>query len=218
MSREREEIRNLMTSLVSMADEVGKFLRDASGAFIARDLDALPLLHERDGEIDRMENGNDAKCLRILALYQPAADDLRTVFMALKINNDLERIGDHALNIAERTVEASASAAPILIEKFQRMTELTLGMLGDAIGAFISADADLAKSVIARDDEADDLLREAIEAVLSETWRSRPERSTAVAMVFAAKEFERIADLCTNLAEDVIFMAEGKNIKHEGNV
>jgi len=218
MSRDREEIRNLMASLVSMADEVGKFLRAASEAFMARDIDALPLLHERDGEIDRMENANDAKCLRILALYQPAADDLRTVFMALKINNDLERIGDHALNIAERAVEAAASPAPILSDKFQRMTELTLGMLGDAIGAFISVDAELAKSIIARDDEADDLLRDSIGAVLSEAWRSRPERETAVAMVFAAKEYERIADLCTNIAEDVIFMAEGKNIKHEGNV
>ncbi len=207
-----------MASIVSMADEVGKFLRDAAGAFMGRDATALPRLHARDEEIDQMENANDARCLRILALYQPAADDLRTVFMALKINNDLERIGDHALNIAERAVQAAASPAPILTDQFQRMADLTLGMLGDAIGAFISGDAALAKSVIARDDEADELLRESVEAVLSETWRSRPERETAVAMVFAAKEFERIADLCTNLAEDVVFMAEGTNIKHERSV
>ncbi len=215
MSREREEIRGLMASIVSMADEVGKFLRDAAEAFVNRDADALPRLHARDEEIDQMENANDARCLRILALYQPAADDLRTVFMALKINNDLERIGDHALNIAERAEAIAAFPVPIPADRFRRMADLALGMLGDAIGAFISGDAVLAKSVIARDDEADDLLRESVETVLSETWRSRPERETAIAMVFAAKEFERIADLCTNLAEDVVFMAEGTNIKHE---
>jgi phosphate transport system protein len=218
MSREREEIRAVIASIVAMADEVGGFLRTASAAFIARDSGVLSALHAKDSEIDRMENANDAKCLRILALYQPAADDLRTVFMALKINNDLERIGDHALNIAERSVEMQASPIPILKDEFDRMTELTLGMLGDAINAFVARDAVLARSVVERDDLADGLFLHIVEAVLSGTWRDRPERECAVAMVFAAKEFERIADLCTNLAEDVVFVAEGTNIRHEGQM
>lgn len=218
MSKEREEIRGLTASVVAMADEVGKFLREASRNFLARDAGALPRLHEKDSEIDRLENANDARCLRILALYQPAADDLRTVFMALKINNDLERIGDHALNIAERAEALAVSPPPVLSDQFQRMTDLTLGMLGDAINAFIARDVPLAKSVIERDDEADALLRECIETVLAHEWRDRPERESALALAFAAKEFERIADLCTNLAEDVIFVAEGTNLKHEGQM
>ena len=218
MSREREEIRAIIESIVAMADEVGGFLRAASAAFIARDSGVLSALHDKDSEIDRLENANDAKCLRILALYQPAADDLRTVFMALKINNDLERIGDHALNIAERSVEMQASPIPVLKDEFDRMTELTLGMRGDAINAFVARDAALARSVVERDDLADGLFLHIVEAVLSGTWRDRSERECAVAMVFAAKEFERIADLCTNLAEDVVFVAEGTNIRHEGQM
>ena len=218
MSKEREEIRALAASVVSMADEVGKILREASRNFLARDAEAIGRLQEKDSEIDRLENANDARCLRILALYQPAADDLRTVFMALKINNDLERIGDHALNIAERAEALAVSPAPMLTDQFRRMTDLTLGMLGDAINAFMARDVPLAKSVIERDDQADALLRECIETVLTQEWRDRPERESAVALVFAAKEFERIADLCTNLAEDVIFVAEGINLKHEGQM
>ena len=218
MSREREEIRNLMESVVAMADEVGRFLRSSAEAFITGDTKPLGHLYEKDKEIDRMENAIDARCLRILALYQPAADDLRTVFMALKINNDLERIGDHALNIAERVVEVCNSPTPEFTEVFNRMTELNLGMLGDAITAFVARDTALAKNVLTRDDEADDLFRHVVTGVIGKQWNDRPEREAAVALVFAAKEFERIADLCTNIAEDVVFMAEGTLLKHEGQM
>ncbi|MGC8724441.1 MAG: phosphate signaling complex protein PhoU [Acidobacteriota bacterium] len=218
MSREREEIRSLMENIVAMADEVGRVLRAAAQAFTSCDPNSAADLYQRDEAIDRMENANDARCLRILALFQPAADDLRTVFMALKINNDLERIGDHALNIAERSADLSAFPTSALAEHFARMTELTLGMLSDAITAFVARDTALAKAVIARDDEADDLLSRSIREVLTQDWHDRSQRESAVAVVFAAKEFERIADLCTNLAEDVVFMAEGTLLKHEGQM
>ena len=217
MTREREEIRTLMESVVTMADEVSAFLRSATDAFLSGDSAGLERLYARDEAIDRMENATDAKCLRILALYQPAADDLRTVFMALKINNDLERIGDHALNIAERGAEMAAPV-PILQEEFARMSELSLAMLSDAITAFVARDTALAKNILTRDDEADDLLRRVIDGVLTRHWESRAERETAVALVFAGKEFERIADLATNIAEDVVFMTEGTLIKNEGQM
>jgi phosphate transport system protein len=218
MVRERDEIRALMQSIADMADEVGLFLRMGCDAFLSAGPVDLAELHLRDEAIDRMENGNDAKCLRILALYQPAADDLRTVFMALKINNDLERIGDHALNIAERGAELIVRPEPSLVDLFSRMADLSQGMLADAITAFVSRDTALAKNIIERDDEADDLLHRALQQVLGRDWRDIKERESAIAMVFAAKEFERVADLCTNLAEDVVFMAEGTILKHEGQV
>ncbi len=217
MTKERDEMRNLMEAIVEMADEVGRFLRATADAFVTGNTAILPELYQRDEAIDKMENANDARCLRILALYQPAADDLRTVFMALKINNDLERIGDHALNIAERGAELSSPPVPALWDLFSRMSDLSLGMLGDAITAFVSRDSALAKNVIERDDEADRMLHEIILEVLTREWRDRPERESAIALVFAAKEFERVADLCTNLAEDVVFMAEGTILKHEGH-
>lgn len=218
MSREREEINGLIESVVAMADEVGVFLKAAADAFLARDTTVLDRLYEKDEAIDRMENAVDARCLRILALFQPAADDLRTVFMCLKINNDLERIGDHALNIAERAVDVSSSPEPFFAESFARMGELNMAMLGDSINSFVARDAALAKSVLERDDEADELFRRVVQGVVSRHWDGRPEREAAVALVFAAKEFERIADLCTNLAEDVVFIAEGTTLKHDGQM
>lgn len=218
MSREREELKSLIESVVAMADEVGVFLKTAADAFLASDTTALDALYAKDEAIDRMENAIDARCLRILALYQPAADDLRTVFMCLKINNDLERIGDHALNIAERAADMPFAPEPTMAEPFARMRELDLGMLGDCVTSFVARDAALAKSVLARDDEADDLFRRVVQGVVSGHWQGRPEREAAVALVFAAKEFERIADLCTNLAEDVVFIAEGTTLKHEGQM
>ncbi len=218
MSREREEINGLIESVVAMADEVGAFLKTAADAFLAGDTSALDRLYEKDEAIDRMENAVDARCLRILALYQPAADDLRTVFMCLKINNDLERIGDHALNIAERAADLHPSAEPAFAEAFARMRELDMGMLGDCITAFVGRDSALAKSVLERDDEADELFRQVVSGVVGRHWDDRPEREAAVALVFAAKEFERIADLCTNLAEDVVFIAEGTTLKHDGQM
>ncbi len=218
MSREREEIKGLVESVVTMADEVGGFLRTAADAFLASDTSVLDALYEKDESIDRMENAIDARCLRILALYQPAADDLRTVFMCLKINNDLERIGDHALNIAERAADVPPGADPSLSDAFARMRELGMGMLGDCVTAFAARDVALARSVLERDDEADELFRAVVSGVVGRHWEDRPGREAAVALVFAAKEFERIADLCTNLAEDVVFIAEGPTLKHDGQM
>ncbi len=218
MGKEREEIRSLMESLVAMADEAGVMLNMAIQAFASPEPGAAVKLREKDKRINRMENVHDAKCLRILALYQPEADDLRTVFMALKINNDLERIGDHAINVAERAESLQAPPPQAYKSRIERMGHLSLGMLSDALTAFVARDTALAKNVISRDDEADELLRETIQEMLKPDGAHRPEMESAISIVLAAKELERIADLCTNLAEDVVFMAEGETIKHQGKV
>ncbi|MCI4398807.1 MAG: phosphate signaling complex protein PhoU [Acidobacteria bacterium] len=218
MGKEREEIRNLMESLVAMADEVGVMLNMAIQAFSNPEPGAALKLREKDKRINRMENIHDAKCLRILALYQPEADDLRTVFMALKINNDLERIGDHAINVGERAESLAAPPPQAYKSRIERMGHLSLGMLSDALTAFVARDTALAKNVISRDDEADDLLRETIEEMLKPESVQCADMEMAISIVLAAKELERVADLCTNLAEDVVFMAEGETIKHQGKV
>jgi len=218
MAREREEIRSLMESLVAMSDEVGVVLAAALKTFGRPDPGTTATLVERDKVINRMENAHDAKCLRILALYQPEADDLRTVFMALKINNDLERIADHSLNVAERAESMGVPPPPPCRLRLERMGTLAQGMLTDAITAFVARDSALAKNVIGRDDEADDLLREIVREVLHEEGAASAGIEIAVSVVLAAKELERIADLCTNIAEDVVFMAEGTNLKHKGEM
>ena len=214
MIKDREETRNLLESLVAMADEAGVMLAQAMKTFSASTHEQVQLLREMDRLIDRMENLHDSKCLRILALYQPEADDLRTVFMALKINNDLERIADHALNVAERGESLKEPLPSILRDRLDHMGRLAQGMLGDAVTAFVARDTALAKNVIERDDEADELLRETVQDVILQENTHGATLETAIAIVLAAKELERIADLCTNIAEDVVFMAEGVNIKH----
>ncbi len=218
MAKMRDEIQNLLGAVAEMADEAGRLLQAASRAFLACDGSALETVREGERATNRMEMANDARCLRILALYQPEADDLRSVLMALKINNDLERIGDHALNVAERAGQAGSFPTAGLQERFERMAEVCLTMLRDAVTAFVARDSALAKAVIERDDEVDDLLRAIISDVLEAGWNERAHRQSALALVFAAKDFERVADLCTNLAEDVVFMAEGTTLKHQGKL
>lgn len=218
MSRDRDEIRNLKESLVAMADEVGLMLASAMRAFSEPQAGAVEALEAHDRAVNRLENAHDTKCLRILALYQPEADDLRTVFMALKINGDLERIADHALNVAERAEAAKGDVPPVHRARLDRMGALAQGMLSDSITAFVAKDSALAKNIIARDDEADDLLKATVVDILQAGGAGGREMETALAVVLAAKELERVADLCTNIAEDVVFMAEGTILKHHGQV
>ncbi|HNQ78373.1 MAG TPA: phosphate signaling complex protein PhoU [Acidobacteriota bacterium] len=214
--REREEIRKLMESIVTMADEVNAVLVEALGAIKGGAEDILKKLDEKDHLIDRMENENDSKCLRILALYQPEADDLRTVTMAMKMNNDIERIGDHAINIAERAVTIKANLPETISMKIEQMGGITKTMFSDVITAFIAKDTALAKSVIAKDDQIDALLKEIINLALWGDEAKAMEREKALAVTSTARELERIADLATNICEDIVFMAEGVTLRHGG--
>jgi phosphate transport system protein len=163
-----------------------------------------------------MENEIDSKCLRILALYQPEADILRTVTMAMKINNDLERIGDHAINIAERGVTIGGTLPENIFKKLEQMSGITKAMLSDVLTAFIARDSASAKSVVAKDDEVDALIKEIINLSLFGEDAKSIEREKALAVTSAARELERIADLITNICEDIVYMTDGTNIRHGG--
>ncbi len=214
--REREEIKQLLEMLGVMADEINKILVDATKGLKGGAEEILKKLEEKDLIIDRMENEIDSKCLRILALYQPEADVLRTVTMAMKINNDLERIGDHAINIAERGVTIGGTLPEAIFKKLENMSALTKSMLSDVITAFIAKDSASAKSVMSKDDEIDELLKEIIELSLFGEEAKSIERDKALAVASAARELERIADLITNICEDIVYMADGINIRHGG--
>jgi phosphate transport system protein len=214
--RERKEIRNLMESIASMADDVNNILVDALSCVKGSAEDILLKLEEKDDLLDRLENEIDSKCLRILALYQPEADDLRMVTMVMKINNDLERIGDHAVNIAERAVTINATLPETVAKKLDLMGSITKSMLSDVITAFIAKDSALAKRVMAKDDEIDDLLKEVINLALWGDEAKAMEREKALAVTSAARELERIADLVTNICEDVVFMTQVLTLRHSG--
>lgn len=214
--REREEIKKLLEMITIMADEINLILLEAIKSLRGNAENILKMVLEKDEVIDRMENEIDSKCLRILALYQPEADDLRTVTMALKINNDLERIGDHAINVVERAVTINGILPENIAKKLEMMGNITKAMLTDVITAFVAKDSASAKSVIRKDDEVDTLLREIVNLSLFGEDAKVIEREKAISVVSAAREFERIADLITNICEDIVYMKDGVVIKHSG--
>lgn len=167
-----------------------------------------------DDEIDQREVVIEEECLKILALHQPVARDLRFVVGVMKVNNDLERMGDQAVNIAERAALLAGDAPLGVPLNFHRMADVAREMVRASLDAAINEDTALARKVRRMDDEVDDVHREMF-TVLEDRMRQDPDTvRRAVAYLSASRDLERIADLATNIAEDVIFMVEGEVVRH----
>jgi len=210
----QREIDRLKRHLLSVCGMVEEQVQVAVRALIDRDDVAAQQVVQQDLDIVHREVEVEEDCLKVLALYQPVATDLRFIVAALKINNDLERIGDMAVNIARKAITL-ASQPPIDIPgDLESMSGKSQAMLRDSIDSMVNADARLAKDVCKRDDEVDGLKRE-IRLKVQEMMRNEPARVEAFLCVLAAsRNLERIADLATNIAEDVIYMIEGRIIRH----
>lgn len=194
---------------------------------IARSLDALQTLDKdkaqgvisEDIKVNELEVSIDDKCLHLIALYQPAAMDLRFIAMAMKMCTDLERIADLAVNICQRVLEIADTPQLKPLIDIPKLAGLAQIMLRDAVDAFVNRDADLARRVIRRDDEADHL-RDLVQSELINDYLSKdPSTATrAVALVLVARHLERICDHTTNIAEDVIYMVKAEFVKHHPEV
>ncbi len=170
---------------------------------------------EREELVDEQEVQIEEACLKILALHQPVAVDLRRVATILKINNDLERMADLAVNVAERAQRLSRHDGFLVPESFDQMAHLTSSMVQDALDAFVKVDVDLAREVCQRDDEVDSLNREVI-GEMQDVMRTEPEMVEAALYLFSAsRHVERIADHATNIAEDVIYLVDGEIARHK---
>jgi phosphate transport system protein len=167
-----------------------------------------------DSQIDREENHIDEGCLKILALYQPVAVDLRRIIAAMMINTDLERMGDLAEEIAERAVHLACQPRLPAPEKLQGMTDLTTLMVRQSLDSFVNLDTAAAHAVIRLDDEVDRYNEEII-AELMRAMKSSPTLvDPGLSMFSAVRQLERIADHATNIAEDVVYLVEGEIIRH----
>ena len=167
-----------------------------------------------DTEVDLEEINVEEECLKVLALYQPVAGDLRMIVSILKINSDLERVGDLAVNIAERALFLSTHGRPNIPLDFTKMVEKTRGMLRKSLDALVRRDAAAAHEVIAADDEVDEINRE-MYALIQEAIRKDPDRlESLIHLLSCSRHLERIADHATNIAEDVIYMVEGEIVRH----
>ena len=183
-------------------------------ALINRDTTLAQRVMANDVEIDRMEVEVEEECLKILALYQPVAADLRLVVSVLKINNDLERIGDLAKNIAKRVSQLAQAGVVELPAEIRTMATLAQEMVRESLEAVVNGDPALARRVREEDDAVDES-RQRVRKMVLAGIKAEPERVESLLRINSvSKHIERIADMATNIAEDVIYMVEGDIVRH----
>jgi phosphate transport system protein len=212
----QRQIEVLKQKILYVGTLVEEAIAKAITALINRDAVLARKVIEADNTIDRMEVDVEEECLKIFALYQPVAADLRFVVAVLKINNDLERMGDLAQNIAKRVVYISKSD-PIadLNVDFRSMAAKAQTMVKQSLDALVNSDTALAKQVRAEDDEVDHA-REIIRNQMMEAIRRHPDRVEYLLKFNSiSRHLERLADMATNVAEDVIYMVEGEIVRHQ---
>lgn len=212
-----EELAVLRRLLIEMSELVDEQLAGAIDAVSNCDLELARRVRERDDEVDAFELKVDRQCERILALFTPVAVDLRLIIAAVKVNTDLERIGDHAKNLAKNTQHLEKCSDLIGKTRIRETADEARKVLHEAQDAFLKQDRVLAREVLVHDEQVDRLHDESLEAI-GELFRAHPERaSELVHLVNMSKSVERIADHATNIAELVVFLVEGVDIRH-GNV
>jgi phosphate transport system protein len=208
------ELQALKNRLLGMGALVEERVHLAMQALMERRIEAAEAIVAGDSDVNEMQIEIDDRCLKLLALQQPMASDVRLITSAMKINADLERIGDQAVNIAENAIKVAAAPPLRPIIDLPRMAELAEAMTRDSLDAFVRRDAGLARDILARDDEVDGL-KDTIFRFLLTYMRADPGTiERALALILISRNLERIADHATNIAEDVIFLVEARDVRH----
>ena len=213
----QQELEGLKENLLRMAALVEEAIHNAVQSLVKRDSALAQKAFEAEDRINTMDIAINTECLNLLALRQPMAADLRFITSALKIITDLERMGDQAVNIAERAI--SLNREPQLRPYFDilRMAEIAQSMVKDVLDAFVNRDSKLARSVCERDDLVDGLNDQVVKELLTYMMSDAKAISQEVHLMIIARCLERIADHATNIAEDVIFMVDALVIKHHAD-
>jgi phosphate transport system protein len=215
MSKHLErDLDNLQRDLLALAASVEEAIHKAIRALQERQVSPAQEVIDGDTQIDQEENHVEEECLKILALHQPVAVDLRRIAAALKINTDLERMADLAEDIAERALHLALLPPVPIPQKLQHMTDLTATMVRESLDAFVNMDAQQARHVCQLDDDVDryndEIIRELIEMMQDSPALVEP----GLSLFSATRHLERIADHATNIAEDVVYLVEGTIIRH----
>lgn len=209
-----EELKNLKEKILKMGSLVEEAIHKSIRALVERDDELARDVIKNDHLINAFDVEIDEECIRLIALRQPKAGDLRFITTAMKITTDLERIGDLAEDIAERTLELNQEPPLKPYIDIPRMAEIARGMLIDVLDALMRKDATVAYDVIRRDDEVDNLTIQIFNELLFFMIQDPKTVTRAVKITYVSKYLERIADHATNIAEMVIYMVEGKMIRH----
>jgi len=210
----QREIEGLKKEILSLGAMVELSVREATLAIETRDEVLARKVIEKDIKIDQKEVEVEESCLKVLALHQPVAINLRFIIAVLKINNDPERVADLAVNIAERAAFLATQPKVSISLDFAGMANKTQLMLKESLDALVNMSADLAREVCASDDEIDTMNRQ-MYLIVQDGIRQQPEQlESLIHLLSASRHLERIADHATNIAEDVIYMIEGEIVRH----
>ncbi len=214
----QDDLDQLNAALVRMAGLAEVAVHGAVDALRARSREMAQMVIEQDGAIDQIELDIDDMAVNLLALQQPMARDLRLITIAMQIANDLERVGDHAVNIAEMVdFMADGPRFPALPE-LDDMARIATRMLTTSLDAFIRGDAELARTVLREDDLVDELHGNNFRVLLTHMMEDPRRIGMGMDLFIVSSNLERIADLATNISEDVVYLTEGRSIKHrQGN-
>jgi phosphate transport system protein len=209
-----EELMQLKEKILKMGAMVETSIKDSVNALVERDNELAKKIIEKDHQINALDVEIDEDSIRLIALRQPKAGDLRFITTAMKITTDLERMGDMAVNIAERALELNEEPLLKPYIDIPRMSQIGQGMTKDALDAFVTKNKKLAMDVIMRDDEVDELKHQVLNELLFFMVQDPSTASRAMKISFVAQYLERIADHATNISEMVIYLVEGKIIRH----
>ena len=209
-----KELEELKESLLEMATLVEEAIRKAVQSLVSNNSDLARETLKGEDRVNFMENAIEEKCLRLLALRQPMAIDLRFITSAMKIVTDLERMGDQAVNIAERALSLNEEPQLKPYIDIPRMAQIVQTMVRDVLDSFVNRDSKLARSVLERDDLVDGLNQQVFRELLTYMISDATTIPRAAHLIIVCRCLERIADHSTNIAEDVIFVVEGRVVKH----
>jgi phosphate transport system protein len=210
----RKEIENLKRMILALSGVVEEAFHKAVAAIERRDTSLAEDVIRSDARVDEMEVEVEEECLKILALHQPVAMDLRYIVAVLKLNNDLERIGDLAVNIAEQGQRLADRTAPVVTVELTEMTRRVEWMLSGSLDALVNLDVETARQICAADDEVDRMHRQVYDQIQAMMREGGQRVDTLIHILSVSRYLERIADLSTNIAEDVLYMVDGEIVRH----
>lgn len=210
------ELVYLKQRVIEMGEVAQSMVAWATTALIERDREIIQNVIEHESKLDRFQVEIDGEVVRLVTIYSPIAKDLRFLLMVARINSELERIGDQALNNCEYVELLLSPAPPGPLQKLSAMSEVTRGMVRDALQAFHDEDTERAQQVLAADDEVDTLYVETFRDLLVNTSADPDAITQCVTLILIARSLERIADHATNICEEVIYLVKGEDIRHQG--
>lgn len=214
MIKFEEEMIDLKKRISEMASLVEEMIGKSIKGLKDRNMIIAKDVINSDDEVNNMEVEIDNLCIKILALYHPEAEDLRVVTMIMKINNDLERIGDHAVNIAKMSIPLSEQPPIKSLIDIPRMADKAIEMLKESLDSFMKLDSEMAIQVCIKDDEVDALEPQIVRELIIYVMSDSQFMDRALRLIFIARHLERVADLATNIAEDAFYIATGEVLKH----